>query len=363
MRITFLSAAPDMSGGARVVHIYAARLQARGHDVTIVSRPLRTPTIRQRLAARLGGKPVPRPSGDTGHYGNADYAFRMLDTYRPIAEADVPDADVVIATWWETAEWMFRLPPRKGVHVHFVQHYEAFENTLADRVARVLAAPTAKITICRWLEGMLRDEFHNQSVEMIHNSVDMSQFNAPARARNAHPTVGMLYHSVPWKGCATGFAAFALLRQRLPNVRLVTFGSTDPITALPLPEGTTHHTLPRQDEIRHIYARCDVWLCPSTSEGFYLPLLEAMACRCPVVSTPVGGPADLIEQGVNGYLTPIGDAQQMADKLATVLACPPSAWQSMSEAAHDTAARYSWDDAADLFEAALRRAVTSSPQR
>jgi glycosyltransferase involved in cell wall biosynthesis len=102
-----------------------------------------------------------------------------------------------------------------------------------------------------------------------------------------------------------------------------------------------------------LYSRCDVWLCGSRSEGFHLPPIEAMACRCPVVSTRVGGPMDIVEEGVNGFLVEVDSATVLARKAVDVLNLSNEAWKAMSAAAEETARRYSWDDATDLFERAL----------
>ena len=50
----------------------------------------------------------------------------------------------------------------------------------------------------------------------------------------------------------------------------------------------------------------------------------------------------------------------MADAIGRIVALPDDRWRAMSDVAHDTASRYSWDDAADRFEAALIRAVERS---
>lgn len=360
MRITFLAPAPDMSGGARVIHIYASLLQARGHEVSVVLRPPRPLSLRERLRALFRGLATRQVSGSPTHYRNDEYALTVLDRYRPITATDVPDADIIIATWWETAEWIMAMPANKGAKAHFVQHYEAFDAMIRERVDAVLSAPTAKITISKWLDELLRTTFHNRLVTRIPNSVDMEQFDAPVRVRQPRPTVGMLYSTIAWKDCATGFAAFTLLQQQFPDAQLVTFGNSAPTADLPLPAGSRHTVLPKQSEIRHLYASCDVWMCPSKSEGFHLPPLEAMACRCPVVSTPVGGPADIIEPGVNGHLVPIGDATRMSERLAEVLSVPLQEWQRMSQAAHDTATHYSWEDATDLFERSLHNIVADN---
>lgn len=47
---------------------------------------------------------------------------------------------------------------------------------------------------------------------------------------------------------------------------------------LPLPPGTEYNKEPRQDQLKEFYRKCDAWLFSSSSEGFGLPILEAMAC-------------------------------------------------------------------------------------
>lgn len=60
----------------------------------------------------------------------------------------------------------------------------------------------------------------------------------------------------------------------------------------------------------------------SRIENLPYTILEAMACRLPVISTRVGGIPDLVEDGVTGLLTPAGDARALAGALARVLSDP-----------------------------------------
>ena len=66
---------------------------------------------------------------------------------------------------------------------------------------------------------------------------------------------------------------------------------------MPLPRDTEFHLRPPQDRIRDIYSKCDAWLFGSRSEGFGLPILEAMACRTPVIGTPAGAAPELLGDG------------------------------------------------------------------
>jgi glycosyltransferase involved in cell wall biosynthesis len=104
-------------------------------------------------------------------------------------------------------------------------------------------------------------------------------------------------------------------------------------------------------------------LCASRSEGFGLPLLEAMACRTPVVSTRVGGATDLIEEGREGYVVDVEDSEGLARRLVQVLSLDEPAWRVMSDAAFATATGYTWDDATDLFEAGLFEAMARNDLR
>lgn len=66
---------------------------------------------------------------------------------------------------------------------------------------------------------------------------------------------------------------------------------------------------------------------------------------------------DIIEEGVNGHLVDVKDVGTLADRVLRVLNLPEDKWQQMSDAAHRTATRFSWDEATDLFEKALELAI------
>ena len=352
MKVTFLVPREEFSGGARVIHIHARALQQMGHDVTLIVPPLPKPSLMERIRRFRTGTPILKG----GHYNGDDYRMIRLDRHRPILPADVPDADVVIATWWETAEWMLALPERAGKKVHFVQGYEAFVPATAHRVDAVLAADTDKITISGWLAGKLL-EMGNMNVAVVSNGVDMRQFDAPPRSRQPAFTMGTLYHAKESKNTQMVLDIFNRFRVSHPNARLVTFGERQEFPKLPLPEGTVHTARPAQDRIRNVYAQCDIWLCPSLSEGFGLPMLEAMACRCPVISTPAGAAPDFIREGENGFLIPFNGTDRALELLEHVAALDEPGWRRLSDAAYATALGASWENASKRFEQALLETV------
>ena len=366
MRITFVAPAVDMSGGLKVVVTYAQRLVRRGHVVCVVSPPAAVPSIPRKLNSWLSGNGWPSTAAAASHLDGSGIDHRVLDRQRPVTNEDVPDADIVIATWWETAEWVHELDSSKGAKVYFIQHHEIFPFVSRERSQRTYRLPLKKIVISSWLKQLMSTEYDDHSAVLIPNSVDSGQFFAPARGKQALPTVGFLYSTVSFKSLHVSLTALNIVKDRLGEVRGVAFGSEHVSAEMPLPLWIEFHHLPPQDRIRLLYGRCDVWLCGSSSEGFHLPPLEAMACRCPVVSTRVGGPMDIIKNDWNGFLVEVGDSDALADRVMHILQLDQSAWRRMSDAALMTASGYTWDDATELLEAALQEfvrdvAVEASP--
>ncbi len=353
MRITFLIPVSNLSGGVKVAAIHAERLQRRGHEVTMIARPFRRPSLAQKLLSLARARRWPRNETASPYFAAVGFRHLVLDRPRPIVDEDVPDGDVVIATWWETAFEVAALSPAKGRKFYFVQHHEVHDHLPRHLSAGSYWLPLKKIAISRWLVDIMRDRYGDSDVAFVPNSVDTAQFHAPARGKAARPTVGFVFSNTPFKGADIALAALSKLRERFPDLRVVAFGAEAPKAARRLPEWVEFTRRPAQDAIRALYATCDVWLCPSWAEGFYLPLLEAMACRCPVVSTRVGGPIDVVEDGVQGHLADVGDVDGLAAGLERVLSLPAPEWRSMSDAALATATAYSWDDAAERFEAVL----------
>jgi glycosyltransferase involved in cell wall biosynthesis len=362
MKITFVLPYAGLAGGIRVVAIYAERLRQRGHQIFIVSVPWQEMPFRRKVKRFLKGEGWPEKMSSASHLDGLNITHKVLDSWRPVVDADVPDADVIVATWWETAEWVANLSESKGAKAYFIQHYETHDGQPKRRVEATWTLPLHKITISRWLANLAAKQFGDQHVSLVLNSVDAHQFYAPPRGKRPFPTVGMLYSSKKWKGCDISLKAFAKAAQKIPNLHLIAFGEAALLPDLPLPPNSDYFQQPDQSFIKNIYAQCDVWLSSSWSEGFCLPPLEAMACHCPVVSTDVGGLSDFISNGKEGYLVPPGKVDELAKRLIEVLSYSDSRWQTMSKAAYLSATHYSWDDATDLFEDALHVTIERRKQ-
>ena len=366
LRITFVMPHVGLEGGTRVCAIYAERLAAKGHHVSVVScgRRARPHPLKYRIKCRVldflrhGLRPAPaRPT----HFDALPHLHRRLDTAGPITADDVPDADVVVATWWETAYWVADYPASKGAKVHFIQHDErimARDDNERRRTGEVWRLPDfERVVVAEWLGDLGRREF-GADATLVGNAVDTTMFDAPPRGRGRPFTVSMMYSLAPFKAVEVATRAVEIARKSVPDLRVTAFGEREAAVELPLPAGTIYARHPSPAALRDLYAGSDAYLFASRCEGFGLPILEAMACRTPVVATRTGAAPELVGEG-GGRLADVEDADALAAGIVELATSPEEAWRAASDVAYATARRHDWATAAGQFEAVLHKVARS----
>ena len=348
MRITFLLPSDNLTGGNRVVAIYAQHLVARGHQVLVVTCAPDRINLRNKARAllqnnwqQLRNNAATQP----GHIALSGITHKVLERPRAITAYDVPDADIIIATWWETAVWMHAMPACKGRKVHLIQGYEVLpgQKTI-DQVHAALQLPNLKIAISSDLKKTIEEKLGNLGIAVIPNAVDLTQFNAPQRSKQYTPTVGFVYAIAHFKGADVCTRACELARQQIPELKVVAFGADKPSNEVPLPKDTEFHYQPEQAYLQKIYSACDAWLFGSRLDSFGLPILEAMACRTPVIAVPIGAATELLGDGT-GILVAKESSEEMAAAIVAICRQSTNDWQKCSDRAYHKAHSYSWDDA------------------
>jgi L-malate glycosyltransferase len=77
--------------------------------------------------------------------------------------------------------------------------------------------------------------------------------------------------------------------------------------------------LGKLEAVEEVLSVADLFLMPSEKESFGLAALEAMACEVPVISTNTGGLPELNVQGVTGFMSNVGDVEDMTRKALFIL--------------------------------------------
>jgi glycosyltransferase involved in cell wall biosynthesis len=345
MKITFVIFPPNLSGGNRVIAIYADKLRKRGHEVDCVIPALYL-GWREVLQTKLLGRCLSMGNG-RNHFDHLGVPYRVAQTPR-----DVPDADVVISTWWETAEYVETLPDRCGRKAYFVQHHEVFDYLPVDRVRATYRFDQKKIVVASWLRDLMEEAYGDPDTSLVSNSVDLELFRSAPRDKQPRTTIGYMHSSADFKNVGLALEALEIARSRLPELEVRAFGQEAPGSPEGPPDYVDYRWKPPQEELRTVYGHCDAWLFTSRIEGFGLPILEAMACRTPVIAVPEGAAPDFIDDRVSGFLVP-HDAGALADAIVEVDQMSNASWRAMSQAAFERVREQSWDRATECFEAVL----------
>ena len=216
--------------------------------------------------------------------------------------------------------------------------------------------------ISSYLRERTREDFGiGDEIEVIHNFVNCDvyvrdpakvaamrpRFAAPAIAastgRPARAAEKLLVHLSnfrPVKRILDVIAVFARIAQAMP-ARLMLIGdgpdrSAAEHLAVRLGVADRVHFLGKQDNVNELLPLADLMLMPSEMESFGLAALEGMACGVPTIGTRVGGVPELIDDGVNGMLFPVGDTQAMVEA-AIALLKDSVRLEAMARAARKTA--------------------------
>jgi N-acetyl-alpha-D-glucosaminyl L-malate synthase BshA len=114
--------------------------------------------------------------------------------------------------------------------------------------------------------------------------------------------------------------------------------------------------LGRLDSVASLLQASDLFLLPSQTESFGLAALEAMACGSPIVATRAGGLPEVVDDGTNGILEPVGSVEAMGRRAVELLR-DAARHQSMREAAIAKAREFSADRIVPLYESLYEEVI------
>lgn len=144
------------------------------------------------------------------------------------------------------------------------------------------------------------------------------------------PLVGIIARLVPIKGHEDFVAAAREVCQRDARVHFAIVGDGErraELEARVAAQGLTGrvHFLGWRRDLLPVYADLDVVVLCSKNEGLPTALIEAQAAGLPVIATPVGSVAEIVEEGVTGYLVPVGDIPGLAGQVLALAGDPAAA--------------------------------------
>lgn len=382
---------PPAPGGAEThVHALATGLQARGHDVRVVTSDLAQEVPFRRdpsLPTVVDGIPVTRlPAWSPG--GEAHYVFirRILrELTREASRADVLHAHsygyhqtwaAALASKLTSTPFVFTPhfhppwsmeggPRRSALRTIYDRTLGPFTLRSADAILGVSEAEMALLEPL----SLPRDR-----VRIVGNGIHLERFTGPNDAAGFRDRVGASGPLILYAGRLASNKGLLHLVRALPAI---VEAHPDAVVALVGADQDQGAALRREAEslgvaqslrfVGHVdeailtaaFHAADVFVLPSEYEAFGIVLLEAMACGTPVVAARRGGMPEVLDGGRAGILVDHGDPAGLGAAVNRLLADPALARELGEEGRAHVGARFTWDAVVDRVEAAYHD-VTSA---
>ena len=315
-----------LAGGIKVIAEHVTGLVERGHDAEV-----------WHIKGDWSWFPRPVPHR---RFPNADVLRATLQFFR----------GVKVATFWTTATWIAAnlQPGEQGYYLIQDEDELTYSGSSAGTSYKLGLVPIAVgefVTDLMWNKHSIRCT--NAGIGIDHRIFqplpfvrEQHRILTPFRTTSAGP--------LNLKGWDLTMAALRLVSQVVPQTSVVTFG----VQALPQIDWIPHVHIqyPTDRKLRELYSQSGVFLSASRHEGFGLPMLEAMACGCPVVCTDAGGNREFCRHNDTAMVCEARSAGELAAHLQRVLTDPVHAKQ-LSSAGLKEVVRYHWSKVIDNLEA------------
>lgn len=317
-KIIYLLTHAGRCGGVRVIAEHVTRLAARGHDASV-----------WHVGGDWGWFEKPVPSRNFAHTDDLGAALQAIH------------GKVVVATWWQTAFWVNPNLHRGDKGFYLVQDIDQKVYS-GDDSGTSYKQGLSHLTESEFISKELSDLYGVQNVN-VGIGIDHDKFRPIPFERDRNRVLCCYRpYQAHLKGWDVARSALFLLASLRPQTTLVTFGDSQPPDINFMP---TIHLGPVSDrKLRELYSQSGVFLSTSRREGFGLPMVEAAACGCPVVSTDCGGNREFADGIV------IADNDKLAETIIGIMDNPLVA-DRMTIKGRLMANRYRWDKVIDRLEA------------
>lgn len=238
--------------------------------------------------------------------GKPSYDFTPINAKHMIVRntKDIPGADFIIATGYDSVSHTVDASERCGKKLHWLRGWELWRMSEKKIVKEVLEAPTTKIVNSIGLQKKLLSYRH--SSYLIRPGHDFDElYPTNERGKNNKIVIGGIYNKgtkrktkrVEWI-----FEVIQKLKNKFENIELWMFGADGMLST---EEVNEFFFLPNLEKKNAFYNKVDIWLSPTELDSLAIVPAEAMLTECCVLGTnaPLNGMIDYLEHKKTGYVS------------------------------------------------------------
>lgn len=315
MKLTFVTSTLHAGGAERVISLLANSFCQKGYEVEIVciNKHLMFYPIDEKVKVWFAEDEVKSPS-----------ILKKMMWLRKHINSEKPD--VVIAFMLEV--YCVTLASLIGVSVPVISS-ERIDPHFFGRAKGLLRWLLLRRTTHLVVQTVRIKDFYSAKLQsrttIIPNPVTDKVFSlTPTLKQKRIIAVGRLAYQ---KNYPMMFRAFAKVHHDFPDWQLVVYGNgpqKDEIRGVIERLGMEGHIIlaGKSDHVVEEMNKSSLFVMSSDYEGMSNALLEAVCVGLPVISTDVSGAKDLITDGVNGYIVPVGNERALTLALSSMLSSP-----------------------------------------
>ncbi|HTX44318.1 MAG TPA: glycosyltransferase family 4 protein [Methanocella sp.] len=174
-----------------------------------------------------------------------------------------------------------------------------------------------------------------RKIVTVHNGIAVGSFKPTAatgvreRYGIGGPMLLFVGRMITQKGIPYLIEAMPPVLERHPDAKLLLIGRGNAlegfkkkVRAKGLEKSVLFSGYMTEEMLKEAYGTCDIFVLPSVWEVLPIAILEAMSSSKPVVCTDAGGNAELVKDGLNGYVVPMRDSKKLADRINALLDDP-----------------------------------------
>jgi len=400
MKITFLIHGIGIAGGIRAVFECSNHLVKRGHKVNLVY-PSVLLKITPQYSVPIFFEQFLRTAGNLRRGVKVDWfdvranlvrVFSLSPKFVRNFQKDIPDADLIVATSWETAYSLQNISESKGRKTYFVQHYEVWDmwnsedcwnkfnsidpnhssrgiamnevspddpyiKQMKELVDRSYKLPYCKITTSSWLKELLEKNFNEKVYGLIPigNNLDIFGVKEFRQKSSKKLKILMSYRGIKWKGDDDGIKALETVKKQFPDVEIILFGN---MNNTQMPGWAEYIECPSDEQLNRLYQEADIFVFPSWVEGWGSPPMEAMACGSACVTTDVGAVKDYSLHGETALIVPPRSPEKIAQAIISLIKDNEKRLK-IARGGFEYIKKFTWEHTVNALEKAFNSIISS----
>jgi len=294
-------------------------------------------------------------------YVQKDEGVSWLPSYFPILPVSrCKDEEVLVSPYTPTAEIVANADAQyKFYYAHayeplFPRPSSSGWKQLSEQSYRL---PLMIFCTSRTMKILLEAFYDRRTIDVtVPGGVNLHHFEAVEPAQNEFTVFVMDRHST-FRGVDDAMEGIRLAQRFFPDIKVIMTGSDAPPPSAAGVSNLEYVTHNDQDILANLYGRSSVYINASYREGFPLPVIEAMACKTAVITTP-WGTQDVIYDRITGCLVPSRNPESIG-KTLMLLYKDRRILHRLVDNAYAAVQSYTWAHSVARLEAALKEGIAS----